>query len=197
MIPRKLIGFPDYPAGTPASGGVGVARGVSVMCFIRPQDFGKANRGNSVLRKSGKPVDKTVLTVYTVNIQFEGDEMNIYIDNKSGAPIYDQIYTQIKNQIISGDLREDEALPSIRNLAKDLRISVITTKRAYDELEREGFIYTLPAKGCFVAPKNVELLREENLKKIEEYMQKIIRLAASCNLTGDELAEMFRISLEE
>lgn len=123
--------------------------------------------------------------------------MNIYIDNKSGAPIYDQIYTQIKNQIISGDLREDEALPSIRNLAKDLRISVITTKRAYDELEREGFIYTLPAKGCFVAPKNVELLREENLKKIEEYMQKIIRLAASCNLTGDELAEMFRVSLEE
>lgn len=123
--------------------------------------------------------------------------MNIYIDNKSGAPIYDQIYTQIKNQIISGDLREDEALPSIRNLAKDLRISVITTKRAYDELEREGFIYTLPAKGCFVAPKNVELLREENLKKIEEYMQKIIRLAASCNLTDDELAEMFRISLEE
>ena len=72
--------------------------------------------------------------------------MNIFIDNKSGAPIYDQIYSQIKNQIISGDLKEDEALPSIRNLAKDLRISVVTTKRAYDELEREGFIYTIAAK---------------------------------------------------
>ena len=92
--------------------------------------------------------------------------MNIFIDNKRGAPIYDQIYSQIKAQIINGELKEDEALPSIRNLAKDLRISVITTKRAYDELEREGFIYTLPAKGCFVAPKNVELLREESLKKI-------------------------------
>ena len=81
--------------------------------------------------------------------------MNVFIDNKRGAPIYDQIYSQIKAQIINGELKEDEALPSIRNLAKDLRISVITTKRAYDELEREGFIYTLPAKGCFVAPKNV------------------------------------------
>ena len=123
--------------------------------------------------------------------------MNICIDNKSGAARYDQIYNQIKNQIISGELREDEALPSIRNMAKDLRISVITTKRAYDELEREGFIYTIPAKGCFVAPKNVELLREENLKKIEMYMQEILHLAASCNLTNDELIEIFRLSMEE
>ena len=123
--------------------------------------------------------------------------MNIYIDNKSGTPIYDQIYTQIKNQIISGDLKEDELLPSIRNLAKDLRISVITTKRAYDELERDGFIYTLPAKGCFVAPKNVELLREENLKKMEELIQEIVRLAASCNISKEELMEIFRINLEE
>ena len=123
--------------------------------------------------------------------------MNIYIDNKSGTPIYDQIYTQIKNQIISGDLKEDELLPSIRNLAKDLRISVITTKRAYDELERDGFIYTLPAKGCFVAPKNVELLQEENLKKMEELIQEIVRLAASCNISKEELMEIFRINLEE
>ena len=95
--------------------------------------------------------------------------MNILIDNKSGEPIYNQIYSQIKNQIISGELKEDEMLPSIRGLAKDLRISFITTKRAYEELEKEGFIYTLPAKGCYVAPKNVELLREENLKKIYLY----------------------------
>lgn len=74
--------------------------------------------------------------------------MNILIDNKSGTPIYDQIYSQIKSQIISGALKQDELLPSIRGLAKDLRISFITTKRAYEELEREGFIYTLPAKGC-------------------------------------------------
>lgn len=123
--------------------------------------------------------------------------MNIFIDNKRGAPIYDQIYSQIKAQIINGVLREDEALPSIRNLAKDLRISVITTKRAYDELEREGFIYTLPAKGCFVAPKNVELLREESLKRIEEYMQKITQLAASCSLSKEEVVEMFMINWEE
>lgn len=122
--------------------------------------------------------------------------MNIFIDNKSGAPIYDQIYSQIKNQIISGALREDEALPSIRNLAKDLRISVVTTKRAYDELEKEGFIYTLPAKGCFVAPKNVELLREENLKRIEDHMQKIMELAASCSLSKEDIMEMFQFMFE-
>ena len=123
--------------------------------------------------------------------------MNLYIDNRSGSPIYDQIYTQIKNQIISGELEADQALPSIRNLAKDLRISVITTTRAYEELEREGFIYTLPAKGCFVAPKNVELLREETLKQIEAHMEEIGKLAASCQLTREELLEMFRLSMEE
>ena len=123
--------------------------------------------------------------------------MNIYIDNRSGTPIYDQIYTQVKNLIMNGVLTENEALPSIRNLAKDLRISVITTKRAYDELEREGFIYTLPAKGCFVAPKNVELLREENLKKIEEHMREISRLAAESGLTKEEIIEMFQVNSEE
>ena len=122
--------------------------------------------------------------------------MNIWIDNKSGAPIYEQIYTQIKNQIISGDLTENTPLPSIRNLAKDLRISVITTKRAYDELEKDGFVYTVPAKGCFVAPKNVELLREENLKKIEEHMQSVLQLAASCNLSKFEILEMMKLMME-
>lgn len=116
--------------------------------------------------------------------------MNIFLDNKSGSPIYDQIYTQIKNLIISGELHENEPLPSIRNLAKDLLISVVTTKRAYDELEKEGFIYTLPAKGCFVAPKNTELLREENLKKIEEYLLQIQKLAKFCNLSKSDIIEM-------
>lgn len=122
--------------------------------------------------------------------------MNIYIDNKSGLPIYDQIYSQIKSQIMNGSLTEDEALPSIRNLAKDLRISVITTKRAYDELENEGFVYTIAGKGCFVAPKNLDLLREQNLKKIEEYLEKVMQLASATNLTKKDLIEMIHM-LEE
>lgn len=119
--------------------------------------------------------------------------MNIFIDNKTGTPIYDQIYIQIKNAVINGELKENDALPSIRSLAKDLRISVVTTKRAYDELEREGFIYTVPAKGCFVAPKNTELLREENLKRIEELLTEIRQLAVACNLSKEELIEIFNI----
>ena len=116
--------------------------------------------------------------------------MNILIDNKSGTPIYDQIYSQIKNHIISGVLPENEMLPSIRGLAKDLRISFITTKRAYEELEKEGFIYTVPAKGCYVAPKNTELLRAENLRKIEAHLTEIAKLADSCNLTPDDITKM-------
>lgn len=123
--------------------------------------------------------------------------MNIFIDNKSGTPIYDQIYSQIKDQIINGTLKEDEALPSIRNLAKDLRISVITTKRAYDKLEREGFIYTIAAKGCFVAPKNLELIREQNLKKIEEYMRQIIKISASLKLNKQDIIQILDILFEE
>lgn len=123
--------------------------------------------------------------------------MTIIIDNKSGVPIYDQIYSQIKAQIIGDALRQDEALPSIRSLAKDLRISVITIKRAYDELEAEGFIYTLPGKGSFVAPKNTELLREENLRRIEEHMREISALAVQSGLTRQELSEMYTLISEE
>ena len=123
--------------------------------------------------------------------------MTVLIDNKSGVPIYDQICSQIKAQIISGELQENEMLPSIRGLAKDLRISFITTKRAYEELEREGFIYTVPAKGCYVAQKNTELLREENLKKIEEHLEQIIRLAATCGLTRQDILEMVTLELED
>ena len=123
--------------------------------------------------------------------------MNIFIDNKSGLPIYDQIYSQIKSQIISGALREDQLLPSIRNLAKDLGISVITTRRAYDELESDGFIYTVAGKGCFVAAKNTELLREENLRQIEERLQEIRDLAAACGLSREDIIEMFSVIEEE
>lgn len=123
--------------------------------------------------------------------------MNLFIDNKSGAPIYDQIYTQIKNEILNGNLQPDEGLPSIRALARDLRISVITTKRAYDELEKEGFLYAIPAKGFFVAAKNTELLREENLKKIEAHLTEAVRLAASCGLAKNDLVEMLELLWEE
>ena len=123
--------------------------------------------------------------------------MYVLIDNKSGTPIYDQIYTQIKNQIISGKLQENELLPSIRGLAKDLRISFVTTKRAYDELEKDGFIYTIQGKGCYVSPQNIELLREETLKKIEHHIDQIIILAASCNLSKNELIDMVKFGLEE
>ena len=123
--------------------------------------------------------------------------MTVLIDNKSSLPIYDQIYSQIKDAILSGQVTEGEALPSIRALAKDLRISVITTKRAYDELEKEGFIYTIAAKGCFVAPKNVELLREETLKNIENHIGQIVRLSQSVGLSEQEVLDMVRFAMED
>lgn len=123
--------------------------------------------------------------------------MNIFIDNKSGAPIYEQIFTQLKSQIISGTLPSDEALPSIRSLPKRSTNQCRNNQAGYDELEKEGFIYTIAAKGCFVAPLNTDLLRETNLKKIEDYMEKIVHLAASCNLSEQELTEMLHFMMEE
>ena len=123
--------------------------------------------------------------------------MTILLDNQSGEPIYRQIAQQIKTQILSGALVPDTPLPSIRNLAKDLRISVITTKRAYDELEQQGFVYTLAGKGCLVAPLNLALLQEEHLKQIESHFQEAVRLAAACGLSQEELLEMLRLLLQE
>ena len=123
--------------------------------------------------------------------------MHIFIDNKSGMPIYDQICSQLRGLILGGVLREDEPLPSIRGLAKDLRISVITTKRAYEELEKEGLIYTLPGKGSFVAGRNPELVREEHLRQIEESMTKIRDLARQTGLTRSEILEMWDLMWEE
>ena len=123
--------------------------------------------------------------------------MTILIDNRSGAPIYEQIFAQIRDQIFSGALPQDEPLPSIRTLAKDLRISVITTKRAYEELESAGFIYTLPGKGSFVAARNEELLREEHLRQLEEHLQEARRLAALCGLNRESLMEMLEVLEDE
>ena len=116
--------------------------------------------------------------------------MRLFIDNRSGVPIYDQIYTQIKSQIISGELEEDAPLPSIRNLAKDLRISVITTKRAYEELERSGFIYTVAGKGCFVADKNMDAVRESVMAEIEMHLEEALKLAGECGITKEQLKIM-------
>ncbi len=123
--------------------------------------------------------------------------LDIIISNTGEQPIYEQIYTQIRKLIIAGRLKEGDLLPSIRGLAKDLRISVITTKRAYEELEREGFIYTVTGKGSFVAKKNVELIREENLKKIESRIAEIYELAQSCEMSRQELWELFTLMGEE
>ena len=118
--------------------------------------------------------------------------MNIVVSNTSGVPIYEQIAKAIKNEILSGDLKENSALPSIRSLASELRVSVITTKRAYEELERDGFIYTLPGKGSYVAEQNKELLMEEKLREIEEKLGEAIDIANSIGLTFEELVGMIK-----
>lgn len=123
--------------------------------------------------------------------------MDILISNSCGRPIYQQIYDQVKNAILSGELREGDMLPSIRALAKDLRISVITTKRAYEELERGGYIYTAAGKGCFVSQKSSGMVYEEHLKKIEEHMGEIACLAGASGITEGQLIEMYRVLQEE
>ncbi len=123
--------------------------------------------------------------------------MDIILSNTGGQPIYEQIYTQIRRQILSGSLVPGEALPSIRALAKDLRISVITTKRAYDELEAGGFVYTVAGKGCFVARQSPDLLREQHLREIESHLQHAADLAAEAGLTREELTAMLQTLLKE
>ncbi|XZK30414.1 GntR family transcriptional regulator [Clostridium perfringens] len=118
--------------------------------------------------------------------------MNIVVSNTSGVPIYEQIAKAIKNEILSGDLKENLALPSIRSLASELRVSVITTKRAYEELERDGFIYTLPGKGSYVAEQNKELLMEEKLREIEEKLGEAIDIANSIGLNFNDLVGMLK-----
>ena len=117
--------------------------------------------------------------------------MNVIVSNASDRPIYEQIYMQIKGAILRGECKEGDPLPSIRALAKELRISVITTKRAFDDLARDGFIYSVQGKGSFVAVKNSELLREEYLRQAEGKLSEAISLARSGGVTDEELTEMF------
>lgn len=123
--------------------------------------------------------------------------MDLIISNANPQPIYEQLYSQIRSAILSGELREGDLLPSIRSLAKDLRISVITTKRAYEELERDGYLYTVAGKGCYVAPKDTELVREQHLREIESHMRQIHGLAAPLGLTEAELLDMYHAVTEE
>ena len=123
--------------------------------------------------------------------------MDIIISNQSDEPIYAQIENQIKAMIMQSKLKAGDALPSMRSLAKDLRISLITTKRAYEDLEQDGFITTVVGKGCFVAAKNTQLVREENLKEIEKLLAKAVEIAQMCDVSQNELADILSCIYEE
>ncbi len=123
--------------------------------------------------------------------------MDIILTNAGGQPIYDQIVSQIKAQILSGKLKEGDALPSLRTLAKDLRISVITTKRAYEELEREGFIVSLTGKGSFVAGADTELIREEHQRRLEDHLREAVSLSRLCDLDLDGLTGILSMLYKE
>ena len=116
--------------------------------------------------------------------------MDIILSNSSDEPIYQQIITQIKAHIMNGVLRAGDALPSMRVLAAQLHISVITTKRAYEELERDGYTYSVPGKGCFVKGQNADFLREENVREAEELLRRACEKAKICNLSADDLKEI-------
>ena len=116
--------------------------------------------------------------------------MDLIISNSSTSPIYEQISRQIKDQILQGELKAGDALPSMRMLAKELRISLITTKREYEDLEKDGFLETVPGKGCFVSEKNMEFLREEQLRQVEARLQEAVNAAIPCGLGLEELKEM-------
>lgn len=122
--------------------------------------------------------------------------IQIHISNSSGQPIYEQIFQQIKALIISGVLQDGDALPSMRTLAKELRISVITTKRAYEELEREGFITSITGKGSFVAGTNLEFIRESQLQEMEQHLQRAVDAAHMCEVGFAELQETLKLLYE-
>ena len=123
--------------------------------------------------------------------------MDIIISNTNGKPIYEQITAQIKGMIMNGTIDQGDALPSIRLLAKELRISVITTKRAYDDLEKEGFIITIPGKGSFVSEKNTEFVREEQLRKVEEHIQLAVEYGKTSGISLEEMQGIMKMLYEE
>ena len=122
--------------------------------------------------------------------------MNIIISNNSSIPIYEQIKIAIKQAIFSNELKEEDMLPSVRNMANDLKISFLTVKRAYDELEQEGYIKTVQGKGSFVAPKNLELIKEEKLKEIQDHIEKVYDISKVSNISEEEIKELFKMIFE-
>ncbi len=165
------------------------------------------------------PIDNSdiiVYTVYSVNINDEllsrrslaqgftgavikqkGLRMKIIVSNRSGIPIYEQIKEQVKEAIFSGELREDDMLPSIRQLARDLKISVITTTRAYGDLEEEGFVVNVQGKGCFVLPRNKELARENTLHRIEDNLSAAVAAAKQESISKEEIVEIINVLWED
>lgn len=144
-------------------------------------------------------VDIPVTSVYTVlviNNTVRGDVLYIVLSNSSDLPIYEQIKEQVKTQILSGELSENEMLPSLRQLAKDLKISVLTTTRAYNELEEEGFITSRQGKGFFVMPRGSDLLREQLIKDVETNLNNAILSAQRASMTDDELVQLLKLLLE-
>ena len=135
--------------------------------------------------------------MYTIITLKRGDTLNINISNTSTVPLYEQIQTQIKTQIINGNLNPGDGLPSIRNLAKELKVSIITTKRAYEELEKDGFIETIVGKGTFVSNQNTERLKEITLYNIENKLEEIIKQAKAVGITLEEGLEIFKSIYEE
>lgn len=123
--------------------------------------------------------------------------MNIIISNSSSIPIYEQIKDAIKQAIIESELKDDEVLPSVRVMANDLKISFLTVKKAYDELEQEGYVKTVQGKGSFVAPKNQQLMQEEKRKKIENYIEEIVKLSKISDISKEEVIELFKLIYEE
>ena len=146
--------------------------------------------------KQYKTVDNSSILLYTV-CNKGGMNLNIIISNSSMQPIYEQIVTQVKTQIMSGELKAGEALPSIRALAKSLQISVFTVQKAYDILQEDGFMETTAGKGCYVSAQNQDFYLEEQQKKIEEYLNEAIAIARTSGITLDKLRNLLTLLYEE
>lgn len=148
--------------------------------------------------KDYKKILTTVIYCYILNITVRKEEkMNIISSNSSSDPLYEQIKKAIKQAIYTNELKEEEILPSVRALANDLKISFLTVKKAYDELEAEGFIKTVQGKGSYVLPKNLELLREEKLKEIEKNISTVVKLSKIYGITEEEVINLIKIMFEE
>lgn len=141
-------------------------------------------------------VDNCSILLYTV-CQQEDITMRLLINNSSMQPIYEQLVEQIKQLIVTGELKEEEILPSVRTLSKDLKISALTVKKAYDRLEEEGFIITVHGKGSFVAPANRDLILEADRRQVETDLEQAIRKGKSCGMTNQDITELFTLILEE